>query len=162
MNEQRSRQLDIPRSQWPRMLAALPQADVIALAEELAEHFDVQPLRIPEAGLALLPLRDGCFGEAFNLCEMPLAEAAIELVDAGGRWQGGARVMASDAGYARAVAVLDAVLAHGLRGFEQARQLLALGAAVVAEEHARRSEIVARTRVDFTALAFAGEADESD
>ena len=143
------------------MLGALPPARVIAAAQDLAGPFKIEPLQLRSAGLALLPLREGCFGEVFNLCEVPLAEAAIELVDASGRYSGGARVTASDAAYAEAVAVLDAIMAHDLAGADRARALLMEGLALVQAEHARRSELVARTRVDFEALAFTGDDDDN-
>ena len=143
------------------MLRALSPALVIAEAQELARPFKIEPLQLRLAGLALLPLREGCFGEVFNLCEVPLAEAAIELVDATGRYAGGARVTASDAAYAEAVAVLDAIMAHDLVGAERARALLKEGFALVEAERARRSELVARTRVNFEALAFTGDDDDN-
>jgi alpha-D-ribose 1-methylphosphonate 5-triphosphate synthase subunit PhnG len=147
---------DVPRALWPRLLGALPAARVVELAAGLARPFRQEPLWPAAQGLGLLCLREGCFGESFHLGEFLLAEAAVELVDSSGaRFAGAARVMSSSAEYANAVAVLDAVLAHGLPGHERACSLLEDGRRALALSEQRRAEIRERTRVDFSLLASA-------
>ena len=162
MSIQTSRQaFNQPRGQWPRMLSALSAQRVIATATQLVSPYRFEQLQLPEAGLALLRMQDGCFGEHFNLCEIPVAEAAIELMDTTGRRaKGGARVMASEAGYAHAVAVIDALLAARWPGWREAAELLEHGWHELQRVEAARSEIRQRTRVDFSVLSAAGGDDD--
>ena len=162
MNEQTSRQaFDQPRGEWPRMLAALPATDVIRCAETFRAAFRLEPRMLPATGLALLRMREGCFGESYHIGELPLAECAIDLVDAQGRrFPGGARVMSSSAEYAEAVAVLDAVLAHRLAAWRAAAELLHRGREAVNMIEARRAEIRERTGVEFALLSAAGGEDD--
>jgi alpha-D-ribose 1-methylphosphonate 5-triphosphate synthase subunit PhnG len=162
MSDQTSRQaFEQPRGEWPRMLAAVPQSDVIRCSEAFRASFRLEPRMLPATGLALLRMREGCFGESYHIGELPLAECAIDLVDAHGhRFAGGARVMSSSAEYAEAVAVLDAVLAHRLSGWRAAAELLQRGRDSVNATDARRAEIRERTSVEFALLSAAGGDDD--
>jgi phosphonate C-P lyase system protein PhnG len=144
------------------MLMALPAARVTARAESLRQHFRIEPRLLPARGLALVRVREGCFGEHYHIGEIPLAEVAIDLVDTdGGRFAGGARVMSTSAEFAEAVAIIDAVLTHRLLGWRQAAELLQEGLEAVEQTDARRSEIRTRTAVDFSALGTGGDDDEA-
>jgi alpha-D-ribose 1-methylphosphonate 5-triphosphate synthase subunit PhnG len=155
--------IDHPRGQWPRLLGALSPERVTARANEIAAPYRIEQLQLPESGLALLRMREGCFGEHFNLCEVPLAEVCIELVDSNGdRAKGGARVLNSTTEYAQAVAVLDALLAARWPGWEVAQKLLDEGWQEVQRTEAARAEIRERTRVDFSVLSAMGGEDDDN
>lgn len=162
MSEQTSRQaFEQPRGEWPRMLAALAEKDVVRCAETFRATYRLEPRMLPATGLALLRMREGCFGESYHIGELPLAECAVDLVDAHGhRFAGGARVMSSSGEYAEAVAVLDAVLAHRLAGWRAAAELLQRGRDAVSTTDARRAEIRERTGVEFALLSAAGGDDD--
>jgi alpha-D-ribose 1-methylphosphonate 5-triphosphate synthase subunit PhnG len=162
VGNQTSRQaFDQPRATWPRLLGALDPAQVIDCANQLRAPYRVEPLMLAAQGLALLRMREGCFGEDYHLGEIPLSEAAVELTDTTGvRFKGGARVMAASTEYAQGVAVLDALLAHRLPGWRHAAELLERGLHAVNETEACRGEIRERTRVDFSLLSPQGAGDD--
>jgi alpha-D-ribose 1-methylphosphonate 5-triphosphate synthase subunit PhnG len=143
------------------MLAALPATAVIRCAETFRAAFRLEPRMLPANGLALLRMREGCFGESYHIGELPLAECAIDLIDAHDHcFAGGARVMSSSAEYAEAVAVIDAVLAHRLSGWRAAAELLQFGRDAVNATEARRAEIRERTGVEFALLSATGGDDD--
>jgi phosphonate C-P lyase system protein PhnG len=143
------------------MLAALPETAVVRCAETYRATYRLEPRMLPATGLALLRMREGCFGESYHIGELPLAECAVDLVDAlGHRFAGGGRVMSSSAEYAEAVAVLDAVLAHRLSGWRAAAELLQRGYEAVDVTEARRGEIRNRTGVEFALLSTSGGDDD--
>lgn len=149
------------RKDWLRALTAHPPAELNALAEALTTDCEVRLTSLPQAGLGLLTLTDGAFHEPYTLGEFPLSTCRVEIAIADGRSAfGGAQIMADDAGLARSLAILDAVLAAGLPGFERAAALLASGTKRRAEEDRRRRAMLAATRVDFAVLNDAGEDDE--
>lgn len=140
-----------PRSSWGRLLAAVERDRVIATAERLAAQLEVELAAPPESGLVLLTLRDGVAGTPFHLGEMPAARVALRVRTADGRGgEGGAFVRGEDLELARAIALLDAVLAHDLPAAAAAAGLLAEGAQRIAAIDRRRALQLARTRVDFT------------
>lgn len=141
------------RSQWMRALLAVPREEVFRLAETLAERYRAAPRRVPTAGLALLRLRETVRGEAFNLGEISLSAAAVDLTDSQGRTaSGAATVMVDDAHLATALAVCDGVLAAGWEQWQDVARLVEQGAAAVAREDHIRAAICERTRVDFSLL----------
>jgi alpha-D-ribose 1-methylphosphonate 5-triphosphate synthase subunit PhnG len=143
-----------PRGQWSRLWALADRAEVCAAARELASGLRLEPVAPPESGLVLLALRDGVAGVPFHLGDMPAARVAVRLRTGDGRSaEGGAIVGGEDLELAQAIAVLDAVLAHGLPGSERARASLRRGAARAAEIDRRRALLLARTRVDFQGFA---------
>lgn len=155
---------DIPsRGQWPRLWSALPPAPVRALATELAARYRVDDLELPRSGLGLLPLTDSALGDTYFIGEIPLAQAHVRLSDAGGQCAEGAATLLDDrAGVARAMAILDAVVAAGWPGCEAAVQLLEQGAAAQAGQTRRRRALLAATRVDFALLGAAEEDDDDE
>lgn len=143
-----------PRPAWGRLLALAERAEVLATAEALQAEVRIEPLAPPESGLVLLALRDSVAGTAFHVGEMPAARVALRIRTADGRTaEGGAVVQGEDLELAQAIALLDAVLAHGLPGAERVAALLAEGARRAAAIEQRRALLRARTRVDFTAFA---------
>jgi len=153
--------MNLERRDWIRALTAHPSADLTALAEQLVKACDVRLTQLPQAGLGLLTLTDGALHEPYYLGEFPLSSCAVELTLPDGRQAaGGAQVMADDAELARALAILDAVLAARLPGWEQVAALLEAGAQKRAAEDRRRAAILAATRVDFATLNNAEDDDE--
>lgn len=113
---------------------------------------------LPRAGLGLLTSRDGACLESFYLGEFPLSTCHVELSCPDGRKaEGGAQVMADDVELASALAVLDAVLAAKLSGWEEVRELIARGAERRNQQDHRRRALLATTKVDFAPLAETGD-----
>jgi alpha-D-ribose 1-methylphosphonate 5-triphosphate synthase subunit PhnG len=150
----------LPRSQWVRVLSALPREEICQAARRLTSSYRVTPKILPQAGLGLLQMKDGAFEQAYYLGEFPLARAHIELSDAAGHhFQGAAQIMADDADWAEALALCDAVLAHRLEGWVELEALLNSGLEKLTESERRRHAMLAGTRVNF---ALMGEADGID
>lgn len=153
----------VPRQAWVRALTAHPPEKLKALAEALAAGHEVRLKSLPQAGLGLLTLTDGAFHEPYYLGEFPLSSCSVELSLSDGRTAaGGAHVMADDAELARALAILDAVLAARLPGWEEVSSQIDAGATVRAGEDRRRRAMLAATRVDFAMLNNAGGEEDSD
>jgi alpha-D-ribose 1-methylphosphonate 5-triphosphate synthase subunit PhnG len=149
------------RSQWPRLLLACPPESVRALARCLCEQHAVQDIQLPQSGLALLKLRDSAQGDAYYPGEVPLAVARVRVTSADGTLSEGAAQLLDDrASLARAIAVIDAVLAGQLPGHEEALPVLATGLARLAEQKAQRQALLATTRVDFSLLGTTEEDDD--
>lgn len=152
-----------PRSQWLRHWSALPQGQVKATADTLAQRHPVEDLALAQSGLGLLPLADSALGEAYFLGEIPLAQAHVRLRGDNGQTAEGAALLLDDrTGVARAMAILDAVLAARLPGHELAEALLHEGAAVVRDHERQRRALLAATRVDFSLLGSADEEDDDE
>lgn len=154
---------NLERRDWIRALTAHPASTLNALADELTRDCNVKLKSLPQAGLGLLTLTDGAFHEPYYLGEFPLSSCSIELSLSDGRTAvGGAHVMADDADLARSLAILDAILATRLPGWEQVSAQINAGAMTRAEEDRRRRAMLAATRVDFAMLNNAEEEDGDD
>jgi alpha-D-ribose 1-methylphosphonate 5-triphosphate synthase subunit PhnG len=149
------------RSQWPRLLMALAAAEVRRCAETLSASLRVEDLQLPQSGLGLLKLRDSALGDAYFPGEIPLARARVRVSGAGSAAEGAAQILDDRTSLARAIAVLDAVLAGKLPGHEAAEPLLRAGAARIAQQTAQRGALLAATRVDFS-LVNGSEEDNDD
>ena len=146
------------RATWAAALTAAPAVDVVALGNHLAATHRVAPLSVPQAGLYLLSMRDGVFHDRYNLGEIPVATAAVEVVAGDGtRATGGARQLGDSQELAGAVAGWDAVHAHRLAGWQEVADLVARGAAARGETARVRGAMLQRTAVDFGGL---GEDDD--
>jgi len=155
--------MNLERKDWIRALTAHPASVLNALADELTVGCGVKLKSLPQAGLGLLTLTDGAFHEPYYLGEFPLSICSIELsLSDGRRAAGGAQVMADDAELARALAILDAILAAGFPGYERVSAHIESGAKRRAEEDRRRRAMLAATRVDFAMLNNAGAMGDSD
>lgn len=149
------------RAQWLRLWSALPAAAVKALATDLASQYQVEDLTLPQSGLGLLPLTDSALGDTYFIGEIPLAQAHVRVTPSQGPSVEGAAILLDDrAGVARAMAVLDAVLAARLPGCDAALQLLAQGETALAEQSRQRRALLAATRVDFALLGTNEEDDD--
>lgn len=141
------------RATWLRAFQQGDRERQAELAGRLARRHGARHRRVPLAGLGMLRLREPCLGDDLLLGEFPLAEAEVGIPLPGGdEAVGAARVMDDDEARAVDLAVLDAVLAHRLDGWEEARALLLEGAAAVAATDRWRAALLASTRVDFSAL----------
>lgn len=151
-----------PRSDWPRLLSALPATQVQQAAQTLATDCAVEDLSLPNAGLGLLQLCDGALGDAYFLGEVPLARAHVRLTTGDGRSaEGAAQLLDDRAGLARAIAILDALLVERLPGAEQALALLHKGSEIRQTEARERRALLQATRVDFSLLG-SGEEEMDD
>ena len=135
---------------------------VLTTATQLTEGLTVTPLLPAESGLALMQWRDAVQHQPFFLGEVPMARAAVALVNhRGERAEGGAVVMADDAELAQALAVLDAVFAQRWPGVEAVDALALRGAQGRDRIRAVRQAGLKRTRVDFALLAEADDESEA-
>lgn len=147
-----------PRGDWPRLLSALPATQVQQTAQALCADCAVEDLSLPNAGLALLQLRDGALGDTYFLGEVPLARAQVRLATRHGHSaEGAAQLLDDRAGLARAIAILDALLAGRLPGAEQALALLHEGSEIRQAEARERRALLQATRVDFSRLGSSEE-----
>ena len=141
------------RAQWLRLWSALPAGPVKTLAADLASQHRVEDLALPQSGLGLLPLIDSALGDTYFIGEIPLAQAHVRVTTSQGQSIEGAAILVDDrAGVARAMAILDAVLAARLPGSEAVLQLLAQGATALAEQSRQRRALLTATRVNFALL----------
>lgn len=152
---------NLARTDWTRALTAHPVPLLNALASQLTADCEVNLASLPQAGLGLLTLTDGAFHEPYYLGEFPLSACRVELCLADGRRaDGGAQVLADDAGLARSLAILDAILAARFPGWDTVSAHVASGARLRSDEDHRRGAILAATRVDFALLNNASEDDD--
>ncbi len=155
--------MNLERKDWIRALTAHPISLLNTLAEQLVADFEVKLMSLPQAGLGLLTLTDGAFHEPYYLGEFPLSACRLELGLADGRRaEGGAQVLADDADLARSLAILDAILAARLPGWEAVSQHVESGAQQRSEADHRRSAMLAATRVDFAMLNNTEDEDDED
>jgi len=155
--------MKLERKDWIRALTAHPATGLNALADQLTADCDVKLKSLPQAGLGLLTLTDGAFHEPYYLGEFPLSSCSIELsLPDGRRAVGGAQVMADDAELARSLAILDAILAARLPGWERVSEHVQSGALDRSEEDRCRRAMLAATRVDFALLGNAEEDDDEN
>lgn len=132
---------------------ACPPQQVRQLANALALQHRVDDIQLPQSGLALLTLRDSAQGDPYFPGEIPLTTARVRVSARDGAVvEGAAQLLDDRATLARAIAVIDAVIAGQLQGHEAAFELLAEGATRLAEQAAQRRALLSRTRVDFSLL----------
>jgi len=154
--------MNAPRKEWASALCALPAAEVKHLANVLAGELEVRDAALPQTGLGLLNLRDGAFAEPYFLGEIPVARAEVMVRSAAGdEERGGALILDDRAQLARAIAILDAVLAGKLPGSAPALALVRRGMDVRCHKQNERKKLLAATRVDFSLLGQEDDEDEA-
>lgn len=142
-----------PRNQWPRLLLAVPAASVRALAAQLAHSLQVEDLHLPQSGLGLLSLRDSALNDAYFPGEITLSRAHVRVTAGDGTpVEGAAQLLDDRASLARAIAVIDAVLAGQLPGFAAALPLLQAGQERLDADKRLRQALLSTTRVDFSLI----------
>lgn len=153
--------MELERKDWVRALTAQQPSILNEIAGRLANGCEVLLTSLPQAGLGLLALNDGAFHEPYYLGEFPLSTCRIELRHPDGRRaEGGAQVMADDAELARSLAILDAILAARLPGWEEVAEQVRAGSERRRAQDNRRKAMLASTRVDFALLGTANETTE--
>jgi len=154
--------MNVPRKEWAAALCALPAIRVKHLANVLSGELEVRDVALPHAGLGLLNLRDGAFEESYFIGEIPVARAEVTVRSAAGvEERGGALLVDDRAQLARAIAILDAVLAGKLPGWEQGMSLVQQGMEVRQHNHSDCKKLLAATRVDFSLLGQEDDEDEA-
>lgn len=148
------------RNQWPRLLMALPAADVHRAIAALSAVLSIEDLQLPQSGLGLLTLQDSALGDSYFPGEIPLARARVRVSGDAGSAEGAALILDDRALLARAIAVIDAVLSAKLDGHQALEPLLHAGAARIAQRNAERGAMLAATRVNFS--LFGTEEDDDD
>jgi len=151
-----------PRHQWPRCLLAVDAREVRAAAEQFEQAFLIEDVQLPQSGLGLMKIRDGAMGELYFPGEIPLATARVRMLAADQTWyEGAAQVMDDRASLARAIAVLDGVLANQLPGYETLIPLLQKGQNRLATQAKERKALLETTRVNFSSLGHYEEDDHA-
>lgn len=152
--------INIPRNKWPSALCSLPASKVRHLADVLSGELDVRDVALPHAGLGLLNMREGAFQESYFIGEIPVARAEVVIRDmAGNEVRGGALIVDDRVQLARAIAILDAVIAGKLPGWVNAMTLVQQGLEAHQQNETERKRLLAATRVDFSLL---GQEDDED
>lgn len=145
--------INIPQKDWIRALTAHPSKDLIALAEVLTLEASVTLLQLPQAGLGLMTFKESAFHDQFYLGEFPLSSCHVDLHYAGDVCGvGHAQVMMDDAELAKALAILDAILANQLPNWQQVYQYLVQGQAQRTQLDQLRNTMLEKTRVNFSTL----------
>lgn len=135
------------RTQRSEMLAAIPEAHAVRLAEAVADGSlgDVQIITPPTVGMIMARVADGARNELFNLGEVLVTEARVSVAG----HEGWAMVMGSSLDRALAAAIVDASLEAGhpqRQAIEQELESLAAEQAALERAEWQR---VARTKVEF-------------
>ena len=133
-----------------RVLALSPPAAIEAAWQQIADKPDHQVLRPPQIGLAMIRGRIGGSGEPFNLGEMTMTRASVQIAASDGSVIiGHGHVAGRSLRHAELTAMFDAMLQDPARGPSIDDQVIAPLAAALdrcdAEERAR----VAPSRVEF-------------
>jgi alpha-D-ribose 1-methylphosphonate 5-triphosphate synthase subunit PhnG len=138
------------RQGWLAVLAKARPATLEAAWETLADRPAYRLLRVPEIGLAMVRGRVGGTGPAFNLGEMTMTRAAVQLVEPGRAARlGFGNVAGRCPRHAELMAVLDAMLQEpDYRAAVMAQVIEPLDAAARAARAAMAAKVAA-TRVDF-------------
>lgn len=142
---------------------AAPRAALIEQGATLKNALQTRYLALPQNGLALLPLRDGAFADAFNLGEIPLAKVHLAITAQDGREaRGAAWVMGDDMALVETLAIADAILAAEWPEATPLLDLMQQGAASVARIDYERKAMLAATTVDFSLLGATDDEEDED
>jgi len=153
--------MNTPRNMWPAALCSLPANEVRHLAVALSNKLEVRDVALPQTGLGLLNMREGAFQESYFIGEIPVARAEVVVRDAAGdEVRGGALIVDDRAQLARAIAILDAVMAGKLPGWVNAMTLVQQGLEAHQQKQTERKSLLAATHVDFSLLGQEGDEDE--
>ena len=139
------------RQAWLAVLAKASLADLEAAWEGLAEKPAYRRLRPGESGLVMLRGRIGGTGQPFNLGEMTMTRAAIQLLDAAGQVShaGFGHVAGRSPRRAELVALFDAMLQDPARQEVIAAELVGPLAARQQAVKAAHSAKIMASKVDF-------------
>ncbi|MEO0341928.1 MAG: phosphonate C-P lyase system protein PhnG [Pseudomonadota bacterium] len=133
------------RKDWMSLLAKTAPATLQAACADLDLPQDVSDLRVPEIGGVMVRGREGATGNAFNLGEMTVTRAAVQLGDG---TIGYSYVQGRDRDHARLAAILDAMLQTD-RTEEILQSVIQPLKVVLAEKRAASQVKADQTKVDF-------------
>ncbi|MEM9715946.1 MAG: phosphonate C-P lyase system protein PhnG [Pseudomonadota bacterium] len=133
------------RKHWMSVLAKTPAATVKAACADIDLPTDIAELRAPEIGGVMARGRMGASGNAFNLGEISVTRAAVQLADG---TVGHAYVQGRDRDHAKTAAILDALLQTNRRGEIESAVIQPLER-LIADRHAGLKTKAEATRVDF-------------
>lgn len=139
------------RQRWLAVLAKTPVARLEAAWDALDGKPAYRVLRRGETGLVMLQGRIGGAGRPFNVGEMTMTRAAVQLLDAAGgvSQTGFGHVAGRSARHAELVALFDAMLQDPARHAAIAAQVIEK---LAAEQQARKAAQAAKvmaSKVDF-------------
>ena|SRR5579863_5890274 len=138
------------RRRWMGLLAKSPCDKLERAWEALAEKPDYRLLRAPEIGLAMVRGRISGTGEPFNLGEMTMTRAAVQIAgSAGAALTGHGYVAGRDLRHAELAALFDAMLQGG---DDRVARLIEDLAAELAAARAAKAAKVAPSKVEFFTL----------
>ena len=137
------------RRRWMGILAKAPRAALERAWDDLAEPPAYRLLRAPEIGLAMVRGRIAGTGEPFNLGEMTMTRAAVQLAGPQGTVTGYGHVAGRDPRHAELAALFDAMLQGG---DGRAAALVETLAAELAAIRAAKAAKAAPSRVEFFTL----------
>lgn len=141
----------VARQRWLALLAKTPAARLDAAWEALGDKPTCRLLRRGETGLVMLRGRIGGTGQPFNVGEMTMTRAAVQLLDDAGqvRQTGFGHVAGRSARHAELVALFDALLQDPARRAAILAQVIKpLAAAQEARKTERAAKVLA-SKVDF-------------
>ena len=144
-------EMPLARRRWLAVLAKAQLGELEAAWDALADKPRYRVLRRAEAGLVMLRGRVGGTGQPFNLGEMTMTRAAVQLVAADGEVShaGFGHVAGRSARHAELVALFDALLQDPARHDALAATLVALLAAPQQAAKATQAAKAMATKVDF-------------
>jgi len=139
------------RQAWLAVLAKASLAELEAAWDELAEKPAYRRLRPGETGLVMLRGRIGGTGQPFNLGEMAMTRAAVQLLDTAGQvsYAGFGHVAGRSTRRAELVALFDAMLLDPARHAVITADVVAPLAARQQTSKAVRTAHVMASKVDF-------------
>ncbi len=152
MNSPLQQQTEIAaRQRWLAVLAKTPLDELEAAWEALADKPAYRALRPGETGLVMVRGRVGGTGQPFNLGEMTMTRAAVQLLDAAGgvTWTGFGHVAGRSARRAKLVALFDALLQDPARHDLIERAVVAPLAARQEAARTMQAAKVTASKVDF-------------
>jgi alpha-D-ribose 1-methylphosphonate 5-triphosphate synthase subunit PhnG len=139
------------RQRWLAVLAKASGAELQRAWDGLAEKPAYRPLRASETGLVMVRGRIGGAGDAFNLGEMTMTRAAVQLLDGAGNvtHTGFGHVAGRSGRRAELVALFDALLQDPARRQAIEREVVEPLAARQSAAKAAHAAKVAASKVDF-------------
>ena len=142
---------NIERQRWLAVLAKTPAAALEAAWQRLADKPQYRVLRRAETGLVMLRGRIGGSGRPFNLGEMTMTRAAVQLLDTVGnaRQTGFGHVAGRSARHAELIALFDAMLQDPDRQNSLSRHIIEPLAAQYRQTKAAQTAKVMASKVDF-------------
>jgi alpha-D-ribose 1-methylphosphonate 5-triphosphate synthase subunit PhnG len=142
---QKTETAQAPRKAWLGLLARARAQDVAAAFASLGAEPTHHILRAPEIGAVMLRGRAGAVGAAFNLGEMTVTRASVQLACG---TVGHGYVQGRDRDHARQTAIIDALMQTDQAAAVRAKVLDPLQAKANTARAARAARAAA-TKVDF-------------